>query len=565
MKTWRLLDTPPMSAAENMALDETLVELKGRGGTPDTIRFLRFSPGAVLIGYHQSVQEEVRTDYCISAGVEVNRRITGGGAIFFDETQLGWEVICNKSFFGLTLPTPMLFKTLCDPVVTALDLLGLEASFRPRNDIEIRGRKISGTGGTESDGAFLFQGTMLTDFDVDTMLRCLKIPIEKLKAKEIDSVKERVTCLKWELGRTPALEEIKGAIRAGFERHLGIHLEPGELTDEERSVFREKIPLFRSSEWINLVNPKYSRQEVVQSAYKGPEGMVKFTVVVNVPGKRIKDLYITGDFLSFPPGALFGLEAALKGLPLRKGPIHEALRGFFDRGLIHIPGMSIRDFLKPMDQVIEKFGLTRYGIPLEYCNLISVTNGTFEEVLRKDPSVLLLPYCSKQPDCDLRNEKGCRVCGECSVGDAYVLGSDRKMDNVCILSFEDLMDELGRMKREGIRAFIGCCCQPFFVKHADDFERAGLPGILLDIENTTCYELDQAKEAYAGRFESQTHLNLGLLKLVLGLQQRLNDFGSASGIVPSVIPGLTRNPVFQELDSRLRGNDKARVPSKSSP
>lgn len=516
MKTWRLLDTPPMSAAENMALDETLLELKGRGETPDTIRFLRFSPRAVLIGYHQAVHEEVREDFCSSAGVDINRRITGGGAIFFDESQLGWEVICDKSFFGLILPTPGLFKTLCEPVVTALNLLGLKAAFRPRNDIEVKGRKISGTGGTESDGAFLFQGTMLTDFDVETMLRCLRIPVEKLKAKEIDSVRERVTCLKWELGRTPPLEEIESAIQAGFERHLGIRLEPAELTEEERTVFHEKVRFFRSSDWINQVNPVYSRQEVIQSAYKSPEGMVKFTVVVNVPGERIKDVYITGDFLSFPPGALFGLEAAMKGLPLRKGPIHDALRRFFERGLIHIPGMSHRDFLKPIEQVIQKFALTRYGIPLEYCNLVSTTNGTFEEVLQKDPSVLLLPYCSKDPGCDLRNEKGCRVCGECSVGDACLLGSKREMDNVCILGFEDLMDELERMKKEGVKAFIGCCCQPFFAKHADDFESAGLPGILLDIENTTCYDLDQAKEAYAGRFESQTHLNLKLLKMVLG-------------------------------------------------
>lgn len=521
MKTWRLLDTPPMSAAENMALDETLLELKGEGKSPDTIRFLQFSPRAVLIGYHQAVQEEVREDFCSSAGVDINRRITGGGAIFFDESQLGWEVICNKNFFGLNLPAPGLFRTLCEPVVTALDLLGLKAAFRPRNDIEVKGRKISGTGGTESEGAFLFQGTMLTDFDADTMLRCLRIPVEKLKAKEIDSVKERVTCLKWELGRTPALEEIKSAIQAGFERHLGICLEPAELTEEERTVFHEKIRFFRSSDWINQVNPVYSRQEVIQSAYKSPEGMVKFTVVVNVPGGRIKDVYITGDFLSFPPGPLFGLEAAMKGLPLRREPLHDTVRAFFEQRKIIIRGMDFRDFLKPLDQIVEKFTLTDLGLPLEYCNLISVVNGTFRDILRKNPSVLLLPYCSKDPDCDLRHEKGCRICGECSVGEAHLLGTGKKMENVCILSFEDLMEELRRMKREGVDAFIGCCCQPFFTKHVDDFERAGMPGILLDIESNTCYDLDQVKEAYAGRFESQTHLNLHLLKLMLGLQQKI--------------------------------------------
>ena len=218
-QTWRLLDTPPMTAAQNMALDDTLLELKGRGRSPNTIRFLQFSPRAVLLGYHQSVREEVRVDYCQAHHIQINRRITGGGAIFFDETQLGWEIICEKRFFDVTFVDNRLFKILCDPVVTALDCLGVESVFRPRNDIEINGRKISGTGGTESDGAFLFQGTMLVDFDVDTMLKSLKIPIEKLKAKEIDSVKQRVTCLNWELGYTPALEDIKNAVRTGFERH----------------------------------------------------------------------------------------------------------------------------------------------------------------------------------------------------------------------------------------------------------------------------------------------------------------------------------------------------------
>ena len=520
MKTWRLLDTSPMSAAANMALDETLLEMKGRGESPDTIRFLQFSPRAVLIGYHQAVLEEVREDFCRSAGIDINRRITGGGAIFFDESQLGWEVICAKSFFGLTTPTPGLFRKLCDPVVFALDLLGLKATFRPRNDIEIRGRKISGTGGTESDGAFLFQGTMLTDFDVDTMLRCLRIPVEKLKAKEIASVKERVTCLKWELGRTPMLDEIKAAIRAGFEHHLGIHLEPGGLTPGESELFEEKLRFFRSSEWIHQVNPRYRRQEVVQSAYKSPEGMVRFTVVVNVPGKRIKDIYITGDFLSFPPRGLFDLESVLRGAPLRREPIHSLVQGFFEQGRIHIPGMGFRDFLKPLDQIIEKFGLTEFGLPIEYCNLISVVNGTFREILKKQPSVLLLPYCSKDPECDLRHEKGCRICGECSVGDAHLLGQGRKMENVCILSFEDLMDELRRMKKRGVDAFIGCCCQPFFTKHVDDFEKAGMPGILLEVESTTCYDLDMAREAYAGRFESQTCVNLKMLDAVLELKER---------------------------------------------
>ncbi len=517
MTIWRLLDTPPMTAAENMALDDTLLELKGRGETPNTIHFLQFSPHAVLVGFHQSVQEEVRTEYCEVQGIHINRRVTGGGAIFFDESQLGWEVICDKAFFNVLIPNNRLFKTLCDPVVTALDLLGVKSSFRPRNDIEINGRKISGTGGTESEGAFLFQGTMLVDFDVDTMLKSLRIPIEKLKAKEIDSVKERVTCLKWELGSTPPLEAIKDAIRSGFERNLNIRLEPGGLTDSEKRLFEERLRYYQSPEWIELVKPRFPRQEVVQAAYKADAGMVRFTLVANLAQRKIKDIYITGDFLSFPTRALFDMESKLRGVPLDRDHIHRIIKRFFDEQRISVPGMECDDFLKPVDQAFEKIAISKYGIPLEYCNLISVTNGSFPEILQKRPSVLLLPYCSKLTSCDLRYKKDCRICGGCSIGAACAMGRKRDMKVICTVSFEDLMSELTKMKEAGISAFVGCCCQPFFTKHMDDFEKAGVPGILLDIDNTTCYELDKTKEAYAGNFASQTEVNLDLLNAVLNV------------------------------------------------
>ena len=516
-KTWRLLDTPPMTAAENMALDETLLELKGQGRTPDTIHFLQFSPRAVLVGFHQSVQEEVRANFCREHQIEINRRITGGGAIFFDESQLGWEVICDKSFFDLKFVSNRLFRMLCEPVVTALDELGVRAEFRPRNDIEVNGSKISGTGGTESDGAFLFQGTMLVDFDVDTMLRSLKIPVEKLKAKEIDSIKERVTCLKWELGHVPLLKTIKKAIGNGFEKQLGIRLEPGGLTSEEQDLFTKKLGRFRNRGWIDMVQPTYQKREAVQAAYKSPHGMVRFTLVVNPSQKRVKDIYITGDFLSFPTRALYDLESQLRGAPLNREQLADIIRDFFETGRIQIPGITWRDFIKPLNLAFEKIAIAKFGILLEHCNQISVVNGTFEQIIAVSPSVLLLPYCAKLTSCDLRYKKSCRRCGECTIGPAWTEGLEKEMKIVSIISFEDLMAELAKMKADGTEAFIGCCCEPFFNKHVDDFQRIGVPGILLNIDNTTCYELDQAKAAYAGRFENQTVVNLDLLQNVLAL------------------------------------------------
>ena len=348
----------------------------------------------------------------------------------------------------------------------------------------------------------------------ETMLKSLRIPVEKLKAKEINSIKDRVTCLKWELGTVPSLGDIKDAIRTGFEKHLGVALEPGGLTDSEKRLFESKVDYYGSSDWVHLVRPRRTNQEVIQSAYKADGGMVRVTLLVDLPRKRIKDAYITGDFLSFPTRALFDMEAVLRGVKLDRDHIHKLLRDFFtDR--IRIPGMGCEDFLKPIDQALEKTAISKHGIPLDHCNLISVTNGSFDQVLQKKPSVLLLPYCSKNLSCNLRYEKECKACGKCSIGPAWDMAKSRNMDVVCIVSFEDLMQELSHMKAAGVSAFVGCCCQPFFTKHVDDFERLGLPGILLDIDNTTCYELDRAEEAYAGKFSSQTEVNLDLLEVVL--------------------------------------------------
>ena len=528
MREWRLLDTGHMTAAENMALDDTLLELKGQQKSPDTIRFLQFSPPTVLIGYHQAVSEEVRESFCLGKGIDINRRITGGGAIFFDENQIGWEVICDKIFFDMEIPNQRLFRALCNPVIKALGEMGLNASFRPRNDIEINGRKISGTGGTESDRAFFFQGTMLVDFDVDTMLKSLRIPVEKLMAKEIDSVKERVTCLKWELGHTPPPEEIKGLIAKGFEECLDIKLVPSGLTPGEEELFKEKLKYYASPEWIDRVKPKSMGKEVLQAANKVENGLVRFTVSVDRVRNRIQDIYITGDFLSFPSRALYDLESELKGKPFSGEELFNTVDNFFREGKITIPGISPEDFFKPLEITLEKAAIaSEYGIPLEVCNQISVINGSFKDIMAAGPSTLLLPYCAKSLICHLRYKKTCRQCGTCTVGQAWGLGWNKKLEVRCVNSFDDLLLELDRMKRLNETAFIGCCCQPFFTKHVNDFEKAGIPGILLNIDNTTCYELDQAKEAYEGEFKSQTHINMSLLETVLNVVEEYKSRGAA--------------------------------------
>ena len=98
--------------------------------------------------------------------------------------------------------------------------------------------------------------------------------------------------------------------------------------------------------------------------------------------------------------------------------------------------------------------------------------------------------------------------------------NSRNLQMVCITNFEHLHEELVRLKARGCRAFVGCCCQQFFVKHAEDFAAIGLPGILVDIEDTTCYELGEENAAYKGRFARQTSVNMELLSAIFEAADR---------------------------------------------
>ncbi|NOZ82528.1 MAG: DUF116 domain-containing protein [Euryarchaeota archaeon] len=514
---WRLVDTGRRSAAENMALDEAMLTARAEGRAADTLRFMQFSPHAVLVGVHQSVELEVREEFCREAGIDINRRITGGGAIYFDESQLGWEVVAKRQSVRFRSPEE-LYRLMCGAVVNALRELGIEASFRPRNDIEVEGRKISGTGGTFEGDAFLFQGTLLMDFDVETMLRALRIPAEKLQSKEIESVKERVTCLREQLGYLPELEEVKRALVKGFEQALGVELVRGELSSREEELFRELLPRFSSPEWIYGVRKPPEHRAVLQAVRRCQGGVVRAQLVVDVPARRVQYAFITGDFYAFPRRAIPDLEARLRDIEAEPQRLAEAVHRFFRETGAQVPGVGWKGIAEALVAAVQKLELLEQGLRIEDTSEVFTVLGSFEEI--PEAEVLLLPYCAKPGWCEYRHREDCGRCGRCSVGRAYELAERLGLRVITITNYEHLEETLRSLKQQGVRAFLGSCCESFYVKHQQDFERFGVRGVLVDINSTTCYDLGRVREAKAGRFEGETELNLQLLERVLRLKTR---------------------------------------------
>ncbi len=225
---WRVIPVEERPGGLNMALDEAVSEGVSTGETPPTIRFYSWKPSCVSIGYFQSLQEEVNLPECSARGVDVVRRITGGGAVYHDRLgEITYSVIAPQQMFPAGIIDS--YRVICGWIIDGLAELGVQAEFKPINDITVGGKKISGNAQTRRGGVLHSHGTILYDLDVATMFTVLRVSKEKISDKLIASVEERVTSLKKAAG--VSREECYPAIVNGFTK--GKQWEFGDFTPKE--------------------------------------------------------------------------------------------------------------------------------------------------------------------------------------------------------------------------------------------------------------------------------------------------------------------------------------------
>ena len=205
----RILDTGLRPARWNVAMTAALVERHVAGSTRDTIRFHRY-PACVLVGRGQDVTQAADMDYCRAQGLEIARRVTGGGAVYMSPRMLAWDVIVDRAAFGGDLER--ITCRICSGVAAGLARYGVPARFRAPNDIEINGLKVSGSSGYVDGRNAVLQGTVLIDDETLAMARALRIPEPALR--------DRVTSLADVLGYPLAVTDIRDSILSGLSKAL---------------------------------------------------------------------------------------------------------------------------------------------------------------------------------------------------------------------------------------------------------------------------------------------------------------------------------------------------------
>jgi len=307
---WTSLWHPGIRGDLGLAVDEAALGWVAQEPDTAVLHLYRFDPAAVVIGYHQDVRTEADVAACRERGIELHRRLTGGGSILMGEGQLGLALALPRSAVSTAGGFGPVFEALSGGIIEALRRHGVESILRPKNDLAVNGRKICGVGAyTDAAGMLLFHASTLVGIDLDLMLEVLRIPDAKLRDKLIASVREGMTTLRAEAGADISVEEFAADVEDGYRRSLGVRLDRVELDPVRwEDVERLAATRYRDPGWLHLGSRPGT--QFTQVARRTPGGMV--VIRCWQEAGRVRELQLRGDFFA-ERGVVDAIEAALRG------------------------------------------------------------------------------------------------------------------------------------------------------------------------------------------------------------------------------------------------------------
>jgi lipoate---protein ligase len=352
---WRVVDTGLRSAAQNIALSRALLEARQAEEIPSTLRFLRFTPAA-LLGARHSAEQQLDLDYCRAQAITVQRRISGGCATYVDEGQLGWELYLRASEVGAG-GGHAVSRRLCHAAATAISALGVDARYRPGGEIEVDGRKLASTGMVGDGNALLFQGALLLDCDVTNLLRVLRMPAAKPFEMALAIAGERETTLKALLGRLPDVATLKRNLTEAYESEFGVEFSDGDLTLSEHARYEAALREVDAADWVRLAGRPASEMPLLEATQKFSGGMLRATVMFETATQTIRQVWFTGDFVANPRRTVPDLEAVLRDLPVSR--LARKVEWFFKSRPAALPALGPEDFITVVRRAVGRPLLVR--------------------------------------------------------------------------------------------------------------------------------------------------------------------------------------------------------------
>ena len=317
----RYLKNPSTNPYYNMAFDEYCLESLP---IDEPVFFLWQNRPAVIVGYNQEVNTEVNLDYLKEKGIDLVRRVTGGGAVYHDLENLNYTIVGRSEDLERDYPE---YASL---LAKALQTLGVPATLSGRNDILVEGRKVSGFAKRVCKNRLMVHGTLMYNVDVDVLTNVLNPSTTKLQSKGIASVRSRVANLCDYLPEIPDIQTFSQRLEEILSNNYTdteYQLTETDLANIQRLTDKK----FATWEWNYGRSPKATLSHSARLACGTVE--IHLTLAEN----RIASCRFGGDFLGNLPAS--DVEKALTGIPYEINEIRKCLSKieisrYFDRVLV---------------------------------------------------------------------------------------------------------------------------------------------------------------------------------------------------------------------------------------
>ena len=289
----RYIKNPSTNPYYNMAFDEYCLESLS---IDEPVFFLWQNRPAVIVGFNQEVNTEVNLDYLKENGIDLVRRVTGGGAVYHDLGNLNYTIVGRSEDLERDYPE------YASIMAKALQSLGVPATLSGRNDILVEGRKVSGFAKRVCKNRLMVHGTLMYNVDVDVLTKVLNPSNTKLQSKGIASVRSRVANLCEYLPNIPDIQTFSKQL----EEILSHHYQDTEYQLSEEDLANIQLltdQKFATWEWNYGRSPKATLTHSARLACGTVE--IHLTLAEN----RISSCRFGGDFLGNLPAT--DLESAL--------------------------------------------------------------------------------------------------------------------------------------------------------------------------------------------------------------------------------------------------------------
>lgn len=265
MDEFRLIQSPPMSGAHNMALDEALLESIAAGHSAPTIRLYAWIPPCLSLGYAQSI-EDVDLEALKAAEWDLVRRPTGGKAILHID-ELTYSIAGPVGHPLLQDGVLASYRRLSAGLLAGLRRFGLQPELQAavtapngKNpicfqdpgayELTVAGKKLLGSAQLRRAGGVLQHGSLPLAGDITRICRVLSYPDGARRAAAAEELQRVATTLEAAAGRAFGWRAAAGELAAGFVAGLELELVPGDPTPAElRRADQLAAERYGSSQW----------------------------------------------------------------------------------------------------------------------------------------------------------------------------------------------------------------------------------------------------------------------------------------------------------------------------